>query len=169
MVCPNKNNIFSSSLNCHHGSIYYWGLGGENSTGARSGGCDPEGGRGAERDRRGPGLLQAAVQQPGLRGLGCALPCGGYSRGQHLISRNREKAPRPTDPREGQGSWPAESREQGQEAGGNVIVLCKRSYYYYYYYCYYFQGWACTRAAHMACDICAAMLSPGTGPGAPSQ
>jgi hypothetical protein len=36
MVCPNKNNIFFSSLNYHHGSIYHWNLGGENSTGARN-------------------------------------------------------------------------------------------------------------------------------------
>lgn len=60
--------IFFFLLSCHHGSIYYRGLGAENSTRARNAGWDPKGG---QPDHRGPRRLWANTEQPGLRGHGC--------------------------------------------------------------------------------------------------
>lgn len=48
-----------------------------------------------------------------------------------------------------------------------VTVLCKWSYYYYYFII--IKGRFVPELPSMACDFCAAIISPGTGPGAPSQ
>lgn len=54
--------IFFSSLNYHHGPIYYWDLGGENSTGARNGGCYPQNGWGRKCDQGALSLFLVKLQ-----------------------------------------------------------------------------------------------------------
>lgn len=153
MVCPNKNNIFFfSSLNYHHGSIYFWGLGGENSTGARNGCCNPKNGWVENVTKGSPGPLLVKLDTSKFSGsllltrlcgvslywdFGCSLPrVRVFSGGQHLkSSRSKQKSSGPISTQ--QGRWLGPAKNQGRDsrlAGTSDSSMQMELLLLFYYY-----------------------------------